>query len=150
MTTNAVQQPPVSSIVLKRWEGMGQKLTALAQEIPDHQFDYRPVDGVRTIADVLRHVAFWNQYVADTVRGRTADDATNELPGDRYSTKKQIVDALVTSSADVAQALKEGSSGLSPEMIETIVSFIEHSSEHYGQLVVYARMNGITPPASRG
>jgi hypothetical protein len=24
-----------------------------------------------------------------------------------------------------------------------------HSYDHYGQLVVYARMNGVTPPASR-
>ncbi|MBO0800977.1 MAG: hypothetical protein J2P31_19340, partial [Blastocatellia bacterium] len=26
---------------------------------------------------------------------------------------------------------------------------IEHSAEHYGQLVVYYRANGLTPPASR-
>jgi uncharacterized damage-inducible protein DinB len=34
-------------------------------------------------------------------------------------------------------------------MAEMLVTFIEHNSEHYGQLVVYARLNGIVPPASR-
>ena len=31
-----------------------------------------------------------------------------------------------------------------------VVTFIEHNCEHYGQLVVYARLNQIVPPASRG
>jgi uncharacterized damage-inducible protein DinB len=33
--------------------------------------------------------------------------------------------------------------------IEMLATFIEHTTEHYGQLVVYARLNGIVPPASR-
>jgi uncharacterized damage-inducible protein DinB len=33
---------------------------------------------------------------------------------------------------------------------ELMISFIEHNCEHYGQLVVYARLQGIVPPASRG
>jgi hypothetical protein len=32
---------------------------------------------------------------------------------------------------------------------DTLVTFIEHAGEHYGQLVVYARLLGIVPPASR-
>jgi uncharacterized damage-inducible protein DinB len=30
-----------------------------------------------------------------------------------------------------------------------MVSFIEHGGEHYGQLVMYARINGVVPPASQ-
>jgi len=108
------------------------------------------VDGVRTFADVLRHVAFWNQYVADSARGRKCDDTANELPKEGFSTKTRIVDALKRSAADAADALKDNPSGLSPEMAEMVVTFIEHNCEHYGQLVVYARLNQIFPPASRG
>jgi len=32
--------------------------------------------------------------------------------------------------------------------VDTMISFIEHSGEHYGQLVMYARLNGVVPPAS--
>lgn len=52
------------------------------------------------------------------------------------------------SAAEAADARKENVSGLSPEMMA--VTFIEHNCEIYGQLVVYARLNQIVPPASRG
>ncbi len=150
MTTKAVQQGTISTKLIERWEQVGQKLSALAQEFPASKFEYKPADGVRTIAEVLRHVAFWNQYVADSVRGKKADDSSNELAKDKFSTKAQIVGALDRTTKDAAEALKEHASGMSPEIAETLISFLEHNCEHYGQLVVYARLNAITPPASRG
>ena len=150
MTTKVVQQPTVSAKLIGRWEQVGQKLAALAEEIPESKFNYRPVDGIRTFAEVLRHVAFWNRYVADSARGRKGDDTANELPKNEFSTKPQIIRALKQSAADAAGALRESASGLSPETAEMLVTFIEHNCEHYGQLVAYARLNGIIPPASRG
>jgi len=149
MVTKAVQQVTVSSKLIDRWEQVCQKLVALAEEVPEIKFEYRPVADVRTFADVLRHVAFWNRYVADSARGRKGDGNANEIPRDRYSTKTRIVDALKRSAAEASDALKGNASGLSPEMAEMVVTFIEHSSEHYGQLVVYARLNQTVPPASR-
>ena len=150
MATEAIQQETVSIKLIGRWEQVGQKLAVLAEEVPENKFDYKVVDGVRTFADVFRHVAFWNRYVADSARGTKGDDAANELPKGEFSTKARIVDALKRSGADASNALKEHKSGLSPEMAEMLVTFIEHNCEHYGQLVVYARLNGIVPPASRG
>ena len=150
MATKAVQNETVSVKLIEHWQQVCRKLTALAEEIPENRFDYRPADGVRTIADVLRHAAFWNQYVTDSARGRKGDDTANELPKEGFSTKTRIVDALKRSAADAADALKDNPSGLTPEIAEMVVTFIEHNCEHYGQLVVYARMNGIVPPASRG
>ncbi len=149
MTTKAVQQAAVSTKLIERWEQVGQKLAALAEEFPANRFDYHPTVGVRTIAQVLRHVAFWNQYVADSTRGKKADDAADELPKDQYSSKAQIVGAVKRSTTDAANAFREHASGLSPEIAEALVNFLEHNCEHYGQLVVYARLSGITPPASR-
>lgn len=150
MATKAIQPETVSTKLVRRWEQVGQKLAALAAEVPENKFDYSPVDGARTFADVLRHVAFWNGHVADSAHGRKGDDTANELPNGEFSTKARIVEALKQSVADASYALKEHSSGLSPEMAEMLVTFIEHNCEHYGQLVVYARLNGIIPPASRG
>jgi len=150
MATKVVREVTVSDKLIGRWEQACAKLAVLAEEVPANSFDYRPGEGLRTVADVLRHVAFWNSYVADRVRGKKADDQANELPKERSSTKTQVIDALKQSAADAAQALKQIPSGLSSEQSEMLVSFIEHNSEHYGQLVVYARLNGIVPPASRG
>src|SRR5262249_28141970 len=38
----------VSAKLIGRWEQIGQKLTALAEEVPESNFDYKPVEGVRT------------------------------------------------------------------------------------------------------
>ncbi|HEY6945389.1 MAG TPA: DinB family protein [Candidatus Acidoferrum sp.] len=149
MTTKAVQEGTVSAKLIERWEQVCQKLTVLAEVVPENRFDYSPVEGVRTFADVLRHVAFWNRHLADSARGRKGDDTANELPKDEFSTKTRIIDALKHSAASATDALKENSSGLSPDVAEMVVTFIEHTCEHYGQLVVYARLNGIIPPASR-
>lgn len=95
-------------------------------------------------------MAFWNCYIADLALGKKGDGTANELPKDRFSTKAQVVDALKKSAARTLEALKKTPSGLSLQTTETVVTFIEHNSEHYGQLAVYARLNGIVPPASRG
>lgn len=114
MGTKVVQQGIVSAKLIGRWEHVGQKLAALAEEIAHGKFDYRPVDGIRTFEEVFRHVAFWNQYVADSARGRKGDDTANELLKDAFSTKPQIIRALKHSAADAADALRESASGLSP------------------------------------
>jgi len=149
MATKAVQQDMVSTKLIERWEHAGRKIAALAEEFPPEKYDYKPAGDVRTFSDVLRHVAFWNQFVAQSARGKKADDTLNELPRCEYATKARIVEALKQTADDAASALKEYAATLDPTTCELIVTFIEHTCEHYGQLVVYARMNDIVPPASR-
>ena len=135
--------------LIHRWEQVCHKLTALGEEFPASKFNASPVEGTRSVADVLRHVAFWNYYVAETACGRKGNDSTNELPKDKFATKQQVLAELNRSAAEATEALKKNASGLSPELAETLVTFIEHNCEHYGQLVVYARLNLIVPPSSR-
>lgn len=146
----ATKTETVSDTVASQWESINQKLAALAEAMPPDKFDYRPCAEVKTFAEVLRHVAFWNHYVADRARGKKADDAANELPAQQFPGKKQIIPTLTESSQEVTRALREHTPDPSPEVIDMLLSFIGHTSEHYGQLVVYARLNNIVPPASRG
>lgn len=148
--TNATMETTISSTLINHWEQAGEKLATLAAEIPENKFDYRPKDGLRSAADVLRHVAFWNRYVADRARGKKGDDTRNEFPKDEFASKQQIIEVLKQSAADASKALKANRPGLSAETMEMLIMFIEHTCEHYGQLVVYARLNGIVPPVSRG
>ena len=149
MAAKAIQQETISNKLITRWKGVNQKLAALAEEVPESKYDYRAVDGVRTFAEALRHVAFWNRYMADSARGRKGNDTANELPRDEFPTKAKIVTELQRTAEEAANALQESSSGLSVENAEMVITFIEHNCEHYGQLAVYARLNGILPPASR-
>jgi uncharacterized damage-inducible protein DinB len=150
MATKPAEQQMLSTRLIAQWEQICQKLTALAEEFPAGKFDFKPAAEVRSVAAILRHVAFWNNYVADSARGKNPDGAPNELPEKQFSTKAQIIDAFNRSAAHAAAAFRNNESNMPPELAETLVTFIEHNCEHYGQLAVYARLNRIVPPASRG
>ena len=145
----AKPDPTVRDILLRQWTDIGKKVVTMAEEFPEDKYEFRPVPGVRTFADNLRHVAFWNGFVAKSARGEKPDGKPNELPKAEYATKAKIVAALKSSLADATAQLKNGPVTPGATLTELWVSFTEHSGEHYGQLVVYYRLNGIVPPASR-
>jgi uncharacterized damage-inducible protein DinB len=146
--TKAKTQDDLTTVLVSRWERVLRKLAELADAIPAEKFESKPAAGMRTPGEVIRHVAFWNQYVADSLRGKNADESANELPFAEYSTKASTLKALKQSSADAAAAL-QSTSPLDLKTAELVVIFLEHASEHYGQLVVYTRLMNIVPPASR-
>ena len=136
-------------LLITRWSEIGDKIVKLAEEFPESKYDARPVAEVRSFADQLRHVAFWNRYVQKTLRREEADGQANELPRATYPTKTKVVKALRTSFDEVAKEFGAMNGKSSNSDADTMVSFIEHSGEHYGQLVMYARLNGVVPPASQ-
>lgn len=142
----------MSNVLETRWNDIGDKLVALAESVPEESYDYRPVPEVRTFAEQLRHVAFWNEYLRDTLRGDDADGAANELPAREYPTRAEILPALRESFAGVGAELANGGKKrgaiAGEKWLDLAVSYVDHAAEHYGQLVVYARLCGVVPPAS--
>jgi len=136
-------------MLTKQWEQINEKITTLAERFPEEKYDFSPADGTRTFGGVLRHLAFWNRFVADTARGIKTDETSNELSIREYPTKAQVVDALKRSAAEATAAFKAHNAEMEPKTAELCMTFTQHSSEHYGQLVVYYRLNGIVPPAPR-
>jgi hypothetical protein len=139
----------VRDVLLARWNDIGEKVVTLAAEFPEDKYDFRPVPGVRTFAEQLRHVAFWNLFVVKSARGEKIDPAINELAKTDYPTKSAIVAILKQTLAAAAAELKKRPAVPPARDADLYVSFIEHSGEHYGQMVVYYRLNGIVPPSSR-
>ncbi|HEY9450650.1 MAG TPA: DinB family protein [Gemmatimonadaceae bacterium] len=142
----------MSNVLETRWSEIGDKIMGLAESVPEESYDYRPVPEVRSFAEQLRHVAFWNDYLRDTLRGDDANGEANEISAEDYPTRAEILPALRESFAEVREQLakgdgKGGASAGSKEL-DLAVSYIEHVGEHYGQLVVYARLCGVIPPAS--
>jgi hypothetical protein len=148
--TNPNRRYPLTRDILKtRWTDLAAKLITLAEEFPAEAYDSRPAEGVRSFAEQLRHIAFWNRYVEQTLLVQPADGDGNELPAKEYATKARIVPALRASFVDVSTLL--GGLPKVPEAAtaDLLLSFIEHNGEHYGQLVLYYRLKRLVPPASR-
>ena len=77
-----------------------------------------------------------------------ADDG-NELAAADYPTKPRILAVLRQSADDAGAALRALPHAQAVHALQLVEPFLEHTSEHYGQLVVYARQAGVVPPASR-
>jgi len=144
-----MEHSTMRDILVTRWSEIGDKMVKLAEAFPEDRYDVHPVPEVRSFADQLRHVAFWNRYVQKTLRREEADGQPNELPRASYPTKTKIVKVLRATFDDVAKELGAMNGTANTTDADTMVSFIEHSGEHYGQLVMYARLNGVVPPASQ-
>jgi uncharacterized damage-inducible protein DinB len=149
MSVEVVTEQSLATLLAERWEQVSRKLADLAEAIPAENFQKTPVAGLRTCGAVVRHVAFWNQYVVDSLGDRAVNDTENELPSSEYPDKQSVLDELMRTSRDAASALRNHSGALNQKTTELMMAFVEHTSEHYGQLAVYARLLGIVPPASR-
>ena len=145
--SRAVVTAPWSDVALARWSEIGDKIVQLAEEFPEDKYDARPTQAVRSFADQLRHVAFWNAHFCKALRREDSDGSANELSREKYPTKAKILSVLRKSFDDVKAELSNGGREVSD--LDGLITYVGHNGEHYGQLVVYYRLNGLIPPASR-
>ena len=151
--------PSVSQAVLARWNGAGRKLVAMAEDFPEDKLDYKPTPEVRTFAEQLLHVAGVNYFFTDPASGKKPGE--EDLPRNKYKTKADIVAAVKKSFADGAETIKaKGDARLAAEvrhpfgnrmtrLSDLADDMSSHAQAHYGQLVVYYRLNKLVPPESR-
>lgn len=146
MASQTKAQPTFRPAWSSRWQQINDKVLALADAFPSERYNDRPDNNVRTFAGVLRHLTFWNQFVAESALGKNPNGAENEVSPERFADKQSILEALRKSATEAAEALEHGEAATKEEIF---LDFLQHSAEHYGQLVVYSRLNGIVPPTSR-
>jgi uncharacterized damage-inducible protein DinB len=135
--------------VLRNWNDIGDKLIEMAEDWPAEKYNYRPNDQVRTFAQQLLHVAGSNYSIIDEVTGKKMGNEENDPSTEVFKSKAQVVEFLKKSIKDGAATIEElGDVGIE-KRIGPWISYTEHMGEHYGQLVVYYRNNGMVPPDSR-
>jgi uncharacterized damage-inducible protein DinB len=135
------------------------QVTQLAQAIPADKYAWAPQAGVRSFAGVFAHIVSGNYLFASKL-GATIPAGVNMQTLEKdLTTKDQIAGALKQSydliigavknlkDEDMAKKVEFPFPGVYTDMSAILIS-IGHSNEHLGQLVGYARMNGITPPWS--
>ena len=149
---------PELKVVLDSWNDIGRKLTAMAQDFPEEKYDFKATPSQRSFAEQLLHAAWANYYFTNAATGQKLP-AAEDPKREQYKTKADIVAFVKKSFADGAAALEsKGEKGLTAEVdyggqkarvLDIANGIIEHSGEHYGQLVVYYRLAGLVPPESR-
>jgi uncharacterized damage-inducible protein DinB len=115
-------------------------VTKAAELVPADKYSYRPVGTVRTFGEQVAHVAdAYNWYCANAV-GRKVEwsDAIEKGPKD----KATLAAKLKAATAGCAAIFKGGT--MTPQM----GGVIAHTNLHYGNMITYMRMLGLTPPSS--
>ncbi len=148
---NAGKEPPrtPAAAISVNWNDIGGRLVAMAEDFPEDKYDYRPNDQVRTFASVLRHVAGSNFGLVNQLEGKKVGNGENDPSATEFKTKGQIVDFLKKSVDEGASVLKSQGDQAALKHLADWIGYTEHMGEHYGQLVVYYRNNGMVPPESR-
>ncbi len=140
------------------WGHVSQQLIALAEAIPADKYSWRPAPGVRSVSEVFMHIAIANFALLSFTGPKMPADMKPDL--EKSVTKKADVIDWLKRSLD---AVKTARAQLKPGDLERKVKIegktvtvdgmylriIIHDNEHMGQLIAYARMNGIVPPWSK-
>jgi len=148
--------------MLDRWNDIGNKLIAMARDFPEDKYDYKLQKDQRTFALNLLHAAAFDYVVLRIVSGSKIgpDFGEGDNPQrEAFKTKADVVKFVQGAIADGASVIRQqGDAGLDKtskfgkrlDHNSYLWMFaIEHSGEHYGQLVVYYRANNLVPPDSR-
>ncbi len=137
-----------------------------AEAMPEDKFGFAPANGefkgVRTFAQQIKHVAAVNYELgAAILEEKPPVDIGDESGPASVATKTEILKYLHDSFVYVHKAIQTINE---KNLVETVRSpfgegkvsrlglatgVASHGYDHYGQMVVYLRMNGIVPPASR-
>jgi len=159
--TKAAPKPPdsPSKVLLDSWNDVGRKLIAMAEDMPEDKYDFKPTPAQRSFAEQLLHASGANYFFINPAKGQEPPKGDPKRAD--YKTKAELVDYVKKSFADGAALIQsKGDSGLNDVFTDPFSKnqtrfsdfawgFVEHSGEHYGQLVVYYRVAGLVPPESR-
>jgi uncharacterized damage-inducible protein DinB len=134
---------------------ISQYVMRSADKIPENLYAYRPTPEVRTIGQLFGHIADASNHICATAIGGTKAPVSVEKTA---KTKPELIAALKREFAGCEAIYSKLTPSSAMQTVEyegmtlTRVSVMDyeaiHTSEHYGNLVTYMRLNKIVPPSS--
>jgi uncharacterized damage-inducible protein DinB len=108
--------------------------------VPADKYSYKPAEPVRTFGQLVGHLADSFNYYCAVGAGRNVEwsDAIEKGVSDKAALVARLTQALGTCTAPYT----------SGGNFRALVDNVGHTSIHYGNMVTYLRMMGMTPPSS--
>lgn len=154
---------PMATSVTQYFTMIERQFVSLADAMPAEKWTFAPKDGefkgVRTFAEQVKHVACANFAFFNQVEHKTPPEGCETGGPSSAKTKAELMPYLRESFAYATRIMRqltpanaldtvEGPYGGKTTRLGISTLAVWHATDHYGQLVVYLRMNGIVPPAS--
>lgn len=145
------------------WLSVEHDFTALAEAMPEDKWTFKPTQGefknVRTFGEQVKHVACGNEAWAKKILHEKPPGHCDLGGPNPAKTKSEILAYLKESFQAIDKVIAETDDKnllhatpgpyWGANRLSSLTATVWHISDHYGQLVVYLRMNGIVPPASK-
>jgi uncharacterized damage-inducible protein DinB len=146
------------------WQMIERSFVMAAEAMPEEKWSYAPRDGafegVRTFAQQVKHVACGNFAFFLEIEQKVPPQGCGTGGPDLAKTKAELLtylresfkyggDVLARITPQNALDPAGGPYGGQSTRLGLTTLAVWHASDHYGQIVIYLRMNGIVPPASR-
>jgi len=153
--TQAQSQPAgLQATFVKDAGTLSDRFTGLAR-VMSGKYDWKPAQGVRSVADVFNLIVKENGLLAGVLSGASNTGA----PPAPITDPEKMQEALKASYVNLQEAI----TGLSDNDLQTTVTLfgrewtkrdavmfiLEDQHEHLGQSIAYARSNGMVPPWSK-
>ncbi len=137
--------------------GNQAQVIQLAEAFPEETYTWRPAEGVNSVGEALLHVAGANYFLASKLGFAPPEDIDIMAMG-KITGKENIIAAVKRSNEFVLDKITMVEDGdLNDEVdfgfmkmnrLGGLLAIMEHNGEHKGQLIAYARSNGVVPPWS--
>jgi hypothetical protein len=154
----------MAATVAEQFTAIEESFIALADAMPAEKYAFKPTSGefkdVRTFAEQVKHVACNNFAMFNEIEKKEPPKGCGRGGPSPAKTKAELMAYLrdsftyadgVIRTMTPANALEPagGPYGGESTRLGLTTLAVWHASDHYGQLVMYLRMNGIVPPASQ-
>ena len=153
----AAQTVSIHGEMMKDWNDLKGMMNKIAAAMPEDKFSYKSTPPQRDYGQQILHIAQVNFKILQAVGAKTPAPAINL----KATTKADILKAMDDSFDYGTAILKEQTDQtmlqpaamppgfMGPSSRARIFTFlIGHTWDIYGQMAVYLRLNGVTPPAS--
>jgi uncharacterized damage-inducible protein DinB len=143
------------STVRELWRNGHNYVLRSAEQLPESLYTFKPTPSVRSFAEQFGHVAGSEFMFCAAVLGEPgrAEDAVEQSA----KTKAAIVQAIKDAGTfcERAYAINDAAAGATVSLFGNntklywLTMNATHDWEHYGNLVTYLRLKGLTPPSSQ-
>ena len=135
------------------------KVSQLAEAFPVEKYNWRPDEGIRSVQESILHVASGNYFFGSLIGAEIPEGINPQALEKAELNKTETLATFNKSVEHITNFIK----AMPAEEFNTKIDFFgneitkrqamltlgDHASEHLGQLIAYARMNGVVPPWSR-
>ena len=161
----AAQRVTLSTDLIKDWKAQHETMMKIADAMPEDRFGFKATPAQRSYGEQILHVAGANimlmKFLGSKAAAPPITDSDLSTFGLKATSKADILLALRRSYDFGGTVLGEFSDEALGQTIKgppwigaatrakMVYYTMGHALDIYGQMVVYLRLNGIVPPASR-